>query len=230
MTPFRALDRGARIALCLCASGAMAQAPVPSPGSAEPPSVIESTPPARPVASGDPRPVAREGQRDEPVPGTVPEPDGYHGEPYRSPVPATLRGAEVVGDAGARALWLAGIPFLDLLPTPVRPANLPADTIWRDPPHETIPGAFWLANMGYDALDPAAERAFFVTLEAISGDRLEAPMVFFCKQDCWMSWNAAKRAVERGYTRVFWYPAGTDGWTASGGALESAHPYAAPVP
>jgi rhodanese-related sulfurtransferase len=28
-----------------------------------------------------------------------------------------------------------------------------------------------------------------------------------------MSWNAAKRAREEyGYTRVFWYPFGTDGW------------------
>ena len=39
-----------------------------------------------------------------------------------------------------------------------------------------------------------------------------------------MSWNAAKRAVEDGYTRVFWYPDGVDGWAAAGGALEPAEP------
>jgi rhodanese-related sulfurtransferase len=27
-----------------------------------------------------------------------------------------------------------------------------------------------------------------------------------------MSWNAAKRAMEYGYSNVTWYPEGTDGW------------------
>ena len=37
-------------------------------------------------------------------------------------------------------------------------------------------------------------------------------LLFFCLADCWMSWNAAKRAQEYGYTSVLWYPEGTDGW------------------
>jgi rhodanese-related sulfurtransferase len=31
-----------------------------------------------------------------------------------------------------------------------------------------------------------------------------------------MSWNAAKRALSYGYTHVFWYPQGTDGWRTQG--------------
>ena len=37
-------------------------------------------------------------------------------------------------------------------------------------------------------------------------------LVFYCQEDCWMSWNAAKRALSYGYRNVAWYPEGTDGW------------------
>jgi PQQ-dependent catabolism-associated CXXCW motif protein len=40
--------------------------------------------------------------------------------------------------------------------------------------------------------------------------------VFFCLKDCWMSWNAAKRALEYGYANVMWFREGTDGWQELG--------------
>ena len=43
-----------------------------------------------------------------------------------------------------------------------------------------------------------------------------------------MSWNAAKRALALGYTRVAWYPEGTDGWAADGLPLEARTPVARP--
>jgi PQQ-dependent catabolism-associated CXXCW motif protein len=43
--------------------------------------------------------------------------------------------------------------------------------------------------------------------------------------ECWMSWNAAKRAVALGYARVHWYPDGTDGWAAAGLPLAEARPH-----
>ena len=46
---------------------------------------------------------------------------------------------------------------------------------------------------------------------ATAGDRARL-LVFYCLKDCWMSWNAAKRALAMGYTNVAWYPDGTDGW------------------
>ena len=45
----------------------------------------------------------------------------------------------------------------------------------------------------------------------LSGDKA-ALLVIYCLADCWMSWNAAKRALAYGYTNVAWYPDGTDGW------------------
>lgn len=198
--------------------------PAPAPVTSAPPEPRTGVGTAAPPPSRPPGPPAA---RPEAAP--APEPEGYHGEPYRSPVPATLKGAEVVGDAAAHALWRAGVPFVDMLPTAVRPANLPAGTLWRDPPHETIPGAVWLANTGYAALDPETERYFLDALGRISEGRVDAPLVFFCQRDCWMSWNGAKRAVENGYARVFWYPAGTDGWREQGGVLETVKPYAPPA-
>jgi PQQ-dependent catabolism-associated CXXCW motif protein len=39
-----------------------------------------------------------------------------------------------------------------------------------------------------------------------------ALLVIYCLADCWMFWNAAKRALAYGYANVAWYPEGTDGW------------------
>jgi rhodanese-related sulfurtransferase len=45
-------------------------------------------------------------------------------------------------------------------------------------------------------------------------------MVFFCANArCWLSYNAALRAVRLGYSGVRWYRGGIDAWGRSGGAL-----------
>ncbi len=49
-------------------------------------------------------------------------------------------------------------------------------------------------------------------------------MVFYCLAECWMSWNAAKRAIALGYRQVIWYPEGTDGWAAAGLPLSVTEP------
>ena len=35
--------------------------------------------------------------------------------------------------------------------------------------------------------------------------------VIYCQENCWMSWNAAKRVLSYGYPNVAWYPEGTEG-------------------
>jgi PQQ-dependent catabolism-associated CXXCW motif protein len=156
----------------------------------------------------------------------VPEPEGYRGEPYQGPVPDTLRGAEAIGDEAARALWQTGVVgFVDALPRAPKPADLPAGTVWHETPHETIPGALWLPNTGYEALAPETLAYLRAGLEAVTQGDPAAPVVIFCKRNCWMSWNVAKRAVEDGYSRVFWYGGGVDGWTDKGWPLEVASPF-----
>lgn len=148
----------------------------------------------------------------------VAEPAGFRGEPYKAPVPATLAGAQVIDGPAAIALQGQGVPFIDAFPRIRRPEGLPADTIWREPPHDTIPGAIWLWDTGYEALAPAEQARLETGLADATGNDKAAPVVIFCRADCWMSWNAAKRAVQMGYTAVSWFPQGTDGWLAAGGA------------
>lgn len=154
-----------------------------------------------------------------------PEPPDYRMDAYRAPVPATLQGARVIDAAAAAALWKAGgVAFIDVLPRPPRPSNLPAGTVWRDPPHSSIPGAVWLVNTGFGALNAETEAYFRAGLAAASRGDVNAPLVIFCQRACWMSWNAAKRALSDGYRNVSWFPDGVDGWQEAGLPLVALEP------
>ena len=143
----------------------------------------------------------------------VPEPDGYRTDDYRAPVPDTLASARVLSTAEAEAIWRAktGV-FIDVLPRPPKPANLPPGTVWRDKPRFNIPGSIWLPDTGYGALATPTENYLRQGLLRASGGNRAALIVVYCLADCWMSWNAAKRTLSYGYSNVAWYPDGTDGW------------------
>jgi PQQ-dependent catabolism-associated CXXCW motif protein len=157
-----------------------------------------------------------------------PEPEGFRGPPYAAPVPTTLAGATVADNAMAAALHASGeAAFIDVMPRDVRPADLPEGTIWRDKPRDSIPGAIWLPNTGFEALASEEEAYLRSGLENATGGDLERPMVIFCRAECWMSWNVAKRAVGYGYTHVIWYPEGPEGWMTIAGnpPLQRVTPY-----
>lgn len=154
----------------------------------------------------------------------VPEPDGYRLDDYRAPVPPTLKGARVIGADEAEALLKSGAIFIDVFPRAPKPPNLPAGTVWRDPSHRTIAGAHWLPNVGYGLLSAEFEVYFKSRLAALTGGDTGKPVVFFCLKDCWMSWNAAKRALSWGYTDVIWFSEGTDAWQEAGFDLVKATP------
>lgn len=158
--------------------------------------------------------------------GGVVEPSDYRMDEYRAPVPDTLRGATVVTTQQAQALWREKrAVFVDVMPYTPKPANLPAGTIWRDKVRDDIPGSIWLVNVGYGALSQEANRYFQHGLEANTGADKSKQIVFYCMTDCWMSWNAARRAVALGYSAVNWYPLGADGWANSGLPLAENTPY-----
>ncbi len=156
---------------------------------------------------------------------TVPEPDDYRMDHYRGPVPSEITGGTVVGPEQAFEIWQEGrAGFIDVMPQPPKPANLPKGTIWRDKPRFSIPGALWLPNVGYGAIADVTAEYFRKGLEKASKGNFDHPVVFFCLEDCWMSWNAAKRAIEWGYTDVYWLPEGTDGWQLWDYPLEKVMP------
>lgn len=143
----------------------------------------------------------------------VEEQPAYRTSDYRAPVPATLRGAKVIDTGEAARIWRQKSAVLvDVLPRPLKPEGLPTGTIWRDPVRKSVPGSVWLANVGYGVLPPAVEHYFASRLQSLTGGDKAQALVFFCERNCWMSWNAAKRAMAIGYRNVSWFADGTDGW------------------
>ncbi len=161
---------------------------------------------------------------------TVPEPAGYRLADYRAAVPASLAGARVVTTAELQTLLASpAAPLLiDVLPAPREPANRPPGSIWRPKPRDDIPGSVWLPNVGYGELSAEFEGWLRDNLARLTeGDR-SRQLIFYCQANCWMSWNAAKRALAEGYSNVVWYPEGTDGWQAAGLPLVAAEPLPMP--
>ncbi|TAI67746.1 PQQ-dependent catabolism-associated CXXCW motif protein [Bradyrhizobium sp. Leo170] len=155
----------------------------------------------------------------------VPEPQEYRTENYRALVPATLAGARVLSTAEAEAIWRDKTgAFVDVLPRPPKPANLPEGTVWRDKPRHNIPGSIWLPDTGYGKIADVTEDYLRRGLERASDGNKAALLVIYCQENCWMSWNAAKRALTYGYSNIAWYPLGSDGWEHAGLPLVEAKP------
>ncbi|TWC70653.1 PQQ-dependent catabolism-associated CXXCW motif protein [Pseudomonas sp. SJZ103] len=138
--------------------------------------------------------------------------DGYRISLYRSPTPDHLPGATIVDTSALQTL-------LSQTPAPVlidvyRRQWLQGRFI-EDQPHANLPGSHWLANTGDGDLTPEWQNYFVRHLYTYSGGDLERPLVFYCRSDCWLSWNAVKRAANLGYTSVYWYRDGLDAWEAA---------------
>jgi PQQ-dependent catabolism-associated CXXCW motif protein len=158
------------------------------------------------------------------------EPSGYRMDSYRAPTPATLQGARVLTTDEAHTLWVAHqAAFIDVLPRPPRPQGLPPSTIWHPKPRLDIPNSIWLPDTGYGVLPPVMEAYFASGLAQASAGNQGRILVFYCLENCWMSWNAAKRAMTLGYTDVAWYRDGTDAWTAKGFPTEERQPVTRPA-
>lgn len=142
---------------------------------------------------------------------TVPEPDSLWTGPMRGHTPATLERAAVIDLSVLDAVMAEGPLLLDVAAADKKPADFPSDMPWL-PIHRSIPGAVWMPGAGLAPLDPTREGLFYRRLEKLThGDKAKV-IVTFCHPECWGSWNAAKRLVLKGYTRVNWFPEGIEGW------------------
>ena len=58
-------------------------------------------------------------------------------------------------------------------------------------------------------------------LQQTTQGRKDRPMAFYCQStQCWMSYNAALRAINLGYTKVLWYRGGIEAWQQAGLPLQ----------
>lgn len=154
-----------------------------------------------------------------------PEPDGYRLGDYRSPTPATVNGRPSLDTAAAHRIWAAHAAiFIDVLPAPHRPDGLPQGAIWAPRPRLDVPGSIWLPDVGRGSISPELAAWFRAQLERITAGDRAASLVFYCLADCWMSWNATKRALSWGYGGAQWYEEGTDGWEVAGFPLAATPP------
>ncbi|MBN8481850.1 MAG: hypothetical protein J0L88_09710 [Xanthomonadales bacterium] len=81
-------------------------------------------------------------------------------------------------------------------------------------PGPRLPGA---ENAGPAAqagsFNDATQQEFGRYLQQVTGGDKARPMVFYCQStQCWMSYNAALRAIAMGYARVYWYRGGIEAW------------------
>jgi PQQ-dependent catabolism-associated CXXCW motif protein len=152
--------------------------------------------------------------------------DGYRIADFRAPVPDSVPSAKTVTTQQLRDLMKQKpVLLIDVLPTPVKPKDRPANLLWLPPPRNNIAGSHWLPNVGFGALSDELDHYFKRNLERLTYGDETTNIVIYCLANCWMSWNAAKRAAsEYGYTNVYWYPDGTTGWEAAGQPLEESQP------
>lgn len=155
----------------------------------------------------------------------VPEPDGFWTGPINSPVPATIRGGKVIHASELAELIANDHPLLiDVSNMPKRPEGMPADAPWLPLPHDAIPGALWIPEVGMGIVSEEVDEFFAAQLARETTGDLDRPIVIYCHERCWLSWNAAKRAIEYGYRNVHWFPEGIEGWRAAGLQTQTTNP------
>jgi len=151
--------------------------------------------------------------------------DGYRLGHYRSPTPALAEHAQTLDTEGVRQL-LAREPRTVLIDV-YRRQWLHGRFI-EDGAHANLPGSLWLANTGDGELDAAWQAYFSANLARASHGDPAWPLLFYCRSDCWLGWNAQKRAHALGYRNLYWYRDGIDAWQQAGLPLQAAEPVAFP--
>lgn len=147
--------------------------------------------------------------------------DGYRIAHYRSPTPDRVEGGRTIDTAMLQRL-LAQDPKPGLLN--VQALDWRHGVFIEQKSRDQIPGSHWLPNVGKGTLEPRWERYFRTQLEWVTDGRQDFPLVIYCRADCWMSWNAVRRAASWGYSALYWYPDGSDGWRDAGLPLQQARP------
>lgn len=141
---------------------------------------------------------------------------GYRIARYRAAVPETVPGGTRIDRDKLDQLIKDGAVLLDVMPSEGGGAD-PQTGAWRlSRPHQTIPGATWLPDVGKGKLKDGFENYLKANvLKSTDGDTAK-PVIVFCQSDCWMGWNVVQRLAKLGYSQIYWYPEGTDGWVEWG--------------
>ena len=144
---------------------------------------------------------------------------------YRAALPKLVPGGKRVNVDEVYNHFKAGSAlFLDVMAhTGTGPD--PLDGIWRiAKPRLNIPGSMWLADVGTGTLTPEMVTYYKDNLEKLTKSDKTKKIIIYCTSDCWMAWNAVRRAWQWGYTNLLWFPEGTDEWKEAGHPLKDSTP------
>jgi len=153
------------------------------------------------------------------------EPAGFRTEHYRAPTPQTITGGTMISVQEAKKIHDAGDAiFVDTYETRVQwMADFKEWAIGEG--HESLPGAFWLPGTGIHPLKPMMEKFLKDSLFEITKGDKSRKIVVFCRSDCWLGWNVARKAISYGYTNILWMRDGTDGWAQAGYPMVDGEPH-----
>lgn len=155
---------------------------------------------------------------------------GLRLEPFRAPTPFSVPDAETLIWAEDLAALLKRdmVSVINVAPLTLSPPRYgEGQRVWlldRRKSYRQIPGAIWLPEVGRNPPDPAVQAWFRQKLAVLTEGDFSRPLVFYCNIDCWMSWNAVQFARDFGYSRLYWYRDGGEGWSQAGFPLEEAEP------
>lgn len=147
--------------------------------------------------------------------------DGYRSTLYRSPTPTSHEQAHTLEPSELLALQeqQPDVLLIDVYRNPWLRGHFTLQEV-----HKNIPNSLWLANCGNGALDQHWTAYCENNLAQATAGNLAQPIVFYCRSDCWLGWNAIKRAHTLGYNNLYWLRDGIDAWEQAGLPLVEAQP------
>ena len=127
-----------------------------------------------------------------------------HAGQFHGPTPASIPGGQVITTKGLVELMRGGqapVLVLDVLGGA-----------------EQIQGAQYAVPASQPgAFNDQTQQQFGQYLQQATSGNKQYPIVTYClSTQCWMSYNAALRAINLGYTNVLWYRGGIEAWKQAG--------------
>jgi PQQ-dependent catabolism-associated CXXCW motif protein len=134
----------------------------------------------------------------------VPATAQLHAGQMHGPTPASIPGGQVITTKGLVELLKGGqapVLVLDVLGG-----------------QEIIQGAQYAVPAAQPgSFDDQTQQQFGQYLQQATGGSKQYPIALYClSPQCWMSYNAALRAINLGYTNVLWYRGGIESWKQAG--------------
>lgn len=134
----------------------------------------------------------------------VAAPKSLHTGSMHGPTPNTIPGGQVITTKGLVPLLQSQQVRAYVFDVLGGPQQLPG----------AIPAA---AASQAGSFNDETQQRFGQYLQQVTQGNREAPLVFYCQgPQCWMSYNAALRAINLGYRNVLWYRGGIEAWQQAG--------------